>query len=245
MRKLIGIVGLIGIIGGCSNSNESCEICGDYELLNFSKVEVNHFNTPLSDFTFRRNLYVNDHTGIDQYSICSWNSEKPTSSWSRCEQKEVMVLNGDLKISQNGTWSWNISTREVTRFTNFNKTQTSTKICKTIEEGTWRFVNETHLELIKLTQQNRSQKLTEVNGKFSQSLVIKDEKVPLDQNYVYLFELEVDDNSDQIGLKSSGKPISTSSIQPENTVYSLTGGSVWMTMSRASQPNQLAHQLNR
>ncbi len=245
MRKIIGLVGLIGVISACSNSIGTCEICGDYNLLNFSKVEVNQLNTTLNDFTFRRNLYVNQNIGTDQYSICSWNSEKPNNSWSRSQQKEIKVLNGNLKISQNGTWFWNISTRETIRSTNFNKIQKITKINETIEEGTWKYISQTHLEFKKVNKQNRTQKTTEVRGKCSRSIIIYNEMLPTAENKAYLFEIEFDSEQDKIGLKTCGNSPSSMAYNPEKSVFSLMGGSVWMTMSRASQPNQIAHRLVR
>lgn len=245
MRKLIGLVGLVGMIVGCSKSTELCEICGDYKVLNFSKVEVNQLTSPVQDYTFRRNLFLNDNQGTDEFSICSWNSVKPNKSWSRQQKKEIKVLNGNLNISQNGQWFWNLSTKEIIRTNNFKKALTITKINETVEVGTWKYVNDTHVEFRKLNQQNHTKKTVEVIGKCGQSIVIDNTIALFNENHPYLFEIESDNDQDELALKTTGNRTSSLVYDPEKSVYSFIGGSVWMTISRNSHSAQLAHRLMR
>jgi hypothetical protein len=241
MRILVRFVGLIGVLSACSKSTEICEICGEYKLLNFSKVEVNQLNTPLMDLTIRRNIYLNQQIGTDEYSLCSWNSQKPADSWSSHQQKEIMEVNGDLKISQNGKWFWRLTTKEKTRFTQLNKTFTSTTINKTVEEGTWKQVYQSNLEFTIHKQENRSEKIEEIAGKSVKSIVYQNEIKSIADNRANLFEVAFDRNQNQIGLKTRGETANTLSYHPEKSLYSLIGGSVWMNLSRVSPQSQLAH----
>jgi hypothetical protein len=241
MRILVGFVGLIGVLSACSKSTEICEICGEYKLLNFSKVEVNQLNTPLMDLTIRRNIYLNQQIGTDEYSLCSWNAQKPADSWSSHQQKEIMVMNGDLKISQNGKWFWRLTTKDKTRFTQLNKIFTITTINKTVEEGTWKQVYQSNLEFTIHKQENRSEKIEEISGKSVKSIVFQNEIKSIADNRANLFAVDFDRNQNQIGLKTRGETANTLSYHPEKSMYSLIGGSVWMNLFRVSPQSQLAH----
>ena len=188
---------------------------------------------------------MNDNQGTDQLSICSWNSVKPNKSWSRQQKKEIKVLHGTLNISQNGQWFWNLSTKEIIRTNNFKKALTITKINETVEAGTWKYVNDTHVEFHKMNQKNHTKKTTEVAGICGNSLTIVNTVDLFYEKKAYLFEVESDDDQDELALKTSGNRTTSLVYDPEKSVYSFIGGSVWMTMSRNSHSAQLAHRLMR
>lgn len=224
----------------CAQELLKCEICGDFDVVNFTKSELN--STDNEAVSVRRNLSMNNFSGEDYYTIWSWNEQSPDSAWTEMMKKDLEITASDLSIREDGTWSWSLSAAETFQSSPFFGNCNYRVNKQYTEYGSWTYLN-------------TNQKYIELD---LESAIMQNEVVVLDQNNPNLVlekwpvvsekkkNIEAYNRRFQVAITHGAESQLTLASVDQNTTanlesihaasYSITQGDIQMTlMTRASQ----------
>lgn len=233
----------------CGEKGLECEICGDFDVVNFSKNELN--STDNDAVSIRRNLSLNEFDGEDYYTIWSWDEDKPDSSWTENMEKNLEIVKSSLSIEPDGTWSWSLIAEETFQSSPYFG-NTNYRVNKEYNEtGTWEYLNPSQqyisLELEKAVLNNEvailaQNKPHEVLEKWPISI---EETVTHSISNRSFHVSRSTDLSNYLTLESVEENHKMNLETICDASYGLTEGNILLTLSENAKQGKLASKLDR
>lgn len=230
-------------LAGCSHQVDQCLVCGEFNLVNFSKKD---FSRPIDkDVSIRRTLNLSAFSGKDHYTIWFWNQLEPDSSWTEQMQKEVTVAANKMKINEDGTWEWTITLEEYFETTPCFGTNEYRVRRNYVESGTWDFGNYAKDVIVlnreELVMENGVDVLNKSNWEKSALYYPYNKRVRYaDTKGERFFDIRHDEANNQITLvtRLDDKRIYSKGIHDPS--WSLIEGDIRMTLSTNEPAQNLA-----
>ncbi|NOQ70779.1 MAG: hypothetical protein GQ574_02190 [Crocinitomix sp.] len=231
----------------CGQKGLECEICGEFEVVNFSKNELN--STDNDAVSIRRNLSLNEFDGADYYTIWSWDEEKPDSSWTENMEKNLEIVKSSLSIEADGTWSWSLIAEETFQSSPYFG-NTNYRVNKEYSEtGTWKYLNPCQqyisLELEKAVLNNEVAILDENNPNEVLEIwpISTDKKITHSTTNRSFHVSRSNDLSNHLTLESieDNRKVNLETIYDAS--YGLTEGNIMLTLSEQVDEGKLASRM--
>lgn len=231
MRSIL-LALVIGIIGfSCTNENRDCSICGDFQLVNFSKEASNV--TFGASKSVRRSLNLTGTGGTDYYVLWHWNKETPADSWTQYLTKEIELEKSQMRISEDETWQLDIEIKEsYSLMLNERKISYSIKR-QFVEIGSWNFLNdqERYLSFERNIQYSNYHVVGKTDeGEVAEDYIQADTLFYNSEKNNRRFELKNESENNRLILKTSGNDRHMAVNAEVGAGYSLMEGNILMTL---------------
>lgn len=231
----------------CGEKVLECEICGDFEVVNFSKNELN--STDNDAVSIRRNLSLNEFDGEDYYTIWSWDEQKPDSSWTENMQKNLEIIKSSLSIAEDGTWSWLLIAEETFQSSSYFGNAKYRVNKEYNETGKWTYLNPCQqyigLELEKTVLNNEVVMLDQSNPNqiLEKWPVSSQEKISTTESKRQFHVTRSDDLENHLTLESveENKTVNLETICDAS--YGLTQGNIMLTLTEQKEQGKLASKM--
>jgi hypothetical protein len=232
----------------CAQELLECEICGDFDVVNFSKSELN--STDNEAVSIRRNLSVYNFSGEDYYTIWSWNEQNPDSAWTEMMKKDLEILASDLSIRENGTWSWALTAEETFQSSPYFGNSNYRVNKQYTEQGTWRYLNPSRkyigLDLESAVLQNEVVVLdrTNPNQVLEKWPITSEERTNSTFSSRRFQVSRTEDVDNHLTLESVDGNSQAILENIHDACYSLTQGDITLTLMAQASQGKLASRMN-